>query len=228
MRIYKISPVGAWFRGFAAGMAGSALIGAFLQSTAKLMPQPKEGAFQPPEREQTAEQPSETVARRMVEGLMHRGPLFGDAKKRLGAAVSFGYGALLGSIYGLLRESRVLCGPLGGLAFGAAVHGLSHGILMPALRLEPPPHKQRIAMHAYMLVAHAIYGLGVYGVYELERDPRGLYRLAAAFVSRQRVRAKIARRMPGFVPARVAGRLANAIGWFDPRRFGPTATRAIA
>ena len=71
------------------------------------------------------------------------------------------YGGACGALYGALRpalpEDRVAAG----LVWGGGVWAVSYGLLMPAMGLYPPPSRQDPARSAWMLVAHAVYGVAL-------------------------------------------------------------------
>src|SRR5581483_3440376 len=94
------SPWSAIMRGVIAGLAGALAQDLFFAATKKLAPAPKR-AFTPPEQQQKDEMPTQTVARRVVEDLMQRGPLDDDEKETGGKIVHYGFGALWGAAYGL-------------------------------------------------------------------------------------------------------------------------------
>ena len=88
-----------------------------------------------------------------------------------GEAVHFSYGTAWGAVYGLLQGSyRRPPGPFGVL-FGFAVWLLGPALLVPAMRLMPPPPKERPVRLAMMVAGHLIYGLAVAATFEaLERE----------------------------------------------------------
>jgi len=80
-----------------------------------------------------------------------------DALSVLGH-LAFGAGA--GSLFeaGQRRWLVAGAGPYVGAAFGAAVWLVSYAGWVPALRILPPPHRDRPDRQATMLVAHLVYG----------------------------------------------------------------------
>ena len=73
------------------------------------------------------------LARRFVEGMMKRGPLDEEQKKRGATAVHYALGAAFGAAWGLLRESYPkLNGPLGVAGFGVAAWMLGDNLLYPS------------------------------------------------------------------------------------------------
>ncbi|MCO5171817.1 MAG: DUF1440 domain-containing protein [Planctomycetes bacterium] len=161
-----VTPLGAALRGLVSGLAGSAAQDAFFALTRPITPGQPEGAFEPPEAQQTEEQATETVARRVVEGLAARGPLPPDAKRVGGRIVHYAFGGGWGVVYGLTRESaRGLDRPTGAAAFGAGVWAVSDNGLLPLFNLAGGPRRYPLRNHAYAVAAHLVYGLAVCGVY---------------------------------------------------------------
>jgi hypothetical protein len=167
-----VKPIGALLRGIFAGALGSGAQELFFRATSRLAPSGG-GGFEPVEAEQAGEMPTQTVARRLVEGLARRGPLGEKAKRRAGEAVEVGFGAAWGGLYGLLRESFPAAGRLAGVAgFSAAVAGVSNGVIVPLFRVGPWPHRVPLRSHGYYLASHLAYGAVTALAYEaLRRRP---------------------------------------------------------
>src|SRR5262249_48323085 len=98
------TPLGAVLRGLWAGAAGALAQNLFFLATRRIAPQTPRDVFQPPEEIQKQEPATETVARRVVEGLAAR-PLSAARKQLGGSLVHHGFGAAWGGLYGLARES---------------------------------------------------------------------------------------------------------------------------
>lgn len=168
-----VTPLGAALRGLASGLAGSAAQDAFFAATRPITPGQPEGAFAPPEPQQAGEQATETVARRVVEGLAARGPLPPDARRVGGRLVHYAFGGGWGVVYGLARESaRGLEGPGGAAAFGVGVWAVSDNGLLPLFNLAGGPRRYPLKNHAYAVAAHLVYGLAVAGTYAALRPAR--------------------------------------------------------
>lgn len=82
-----------------------------------------------------------------------------------GQAVHYGFGALMGAVYGGLVELHPGFSAGRGAAFGAALFLMADEVAVPALGLSEPPTQQPLGTHAYGLASHLIYG----GVAELVR-----------------------------------------------------------
>lgn len=161
MRGTTMTPLGALFRGLVAGAIGSAAQSLFLAATKKIAPSSSSESFHPPEPEQENEQSTETIARRVFEGLMQRElPI---DKSTAGQAVHFGFGAGWGALYGLTAASAPsLATPLGGAGFGLAVWAVSDDLLLPAFKLSDWPQRYPLKNHAYAIAAHLVYGAAVW------------------------------------------------------------------
>jgi hypothetical protein len=166
-----ITPLGALVRGFAAGAAGGAVIELFLKATARFAPPVPERAFEPPDPEQRAgELPTETIARRVNEGLMKREPLPAKTKKAAGEAVHLLFGSTWGGLYGLARETfQPLGHPLAAAGFGSLVWVAGDLVIVPAFRLGPPPQALPPKNHLFALAGHVLYGLATWAAYEAMR-----------------------------------------------------------
>jgi len=159
MRTNLVSPLGALWRGAAAGLAASAAMNVWFALAGKHMPPPREGAFTPPEKVQETELPTETVARRFVGGFMKRGQLNRASKKKAGQLVHFAFGAGWGALYGLVAETiPAVRTPAGALAFGTFVWSASDHAILPAFRLAPWPGGVTAKGHAFWFATHLVYG----------------------------------------------------------------------
>lgn len=163
-----ITPLGAVARGLVAGAAGSLVQTAFFRATARLAPPTPEGIFSPPEEMQLEEEVTQTVARRVVEGLMHRGPI--RDKPRAGEVVHYAYSAAWGGVYGLIRGTTpAIATPAGVLAFGTTVWALSDTVILPAFQLTAGPRAYHLRNHLYAWAAHVAYAAGVWAALEAQR-----------------------------------------------------------
>lgn len=158
------TPIAALVEGMIAGAIGSAVQTFFFRATKTIAPTAPPEAFRPPEPRQLGEPQTQTVARRLVEGLAHRGPLSEQAKERGGELVHYGFGAAWGGLYGLLRASYPsLRRPTGLVGFSAAVWMLGDNLMLPLFHVAGWPHRYPPRTHAYALAAHLAYGAGVGG-----------------------------------------------------------------
>jgi hypothetical protein len=158
------SPLGAFCGGLAAGLVGSLAQSLFFASTKRLAPKPPAGVFEPAEPEQAGEAPTQTVARRVAEQLVRRGPL--EHPQAAGQLVHLAFGSAWGGAYGLVAATLPSTGTLrGGVGFGLLVWLVSDDILLPAFRLSAWPHHYPVKSHLYAIAAHAVYGAAVAGTF---------------------------------------------------------------
>ena len=80
--------------------------------------------------------------------------------KPLAALAHLGFGAAVGAGYGALaRKRRPLAGAAArGLGYATLVWLVSYGGWVPALRIMPPPTRDRPDRQATMVAAHLVYG----------------------------------------------------------------------
>ncbi len=78
----------------------------------------------------------------------------------LSVATHFGFGLGIGALFGLLhRRLRLpLPAPLHGALFATLVWAVSYKGWVPALRIMPPPERDRPGRPVTMIVAHWVYG----------------------------------------------------------------------
>ncbi|HUG42024.1 MAG TPA: hypothetical protein VMM12_16265 [Longimicrobiales bacterium] len=100
---------------------------------------------------------TEAVGRMGYEALTGHDP---DAETlhRLGQAVHWGYGVLLGGLYGAMREEADGPDFVGGLGYGTAAWVLGDELMVPLLGLAEGPTAHAWTVHARALGAHLVYG----------------------------------------------------------------------
>lgn len=81
-----------------------------------------------------------------------------ETRQRLGQAVHWGYGILLGSLYGAMREDAEGPDLLGGLGYGTAAWVIGDELMVPLLGLSEGPTAHGWTDHAKALGAHLVYG----------------------------------------------------------------------
>ncbi len=81
-----------------------------------------------------------------------------ETRHRLGQAVHWGYGVLLGGLYGALRPEAGLPDIAGGLGYGTAAWVLGDEVMVPLLGLSEGPTAHPWQEHATALGAHLVYG----------------------------------------------------------------------
>ena len=191
----RTTPLGALVRGLAAGAVGSAVQSLFFELTADLAPRGATDAFHPPEGAQLDERATETVARRFVEGMMKRGPLDEEGKRRGATAVHYAFGAAFGAAWALVRESvPSVSRPLGVAGFGIAAWMVGDNLLYPAFRLGAGPSAYPLSTHAYAVSAHLVFAAATGSTYEALR-PRSVA-LAGAALWAARADLRLLPRLP--------------------------------
>jgi uncharacterized membrane protein YagU involved in acid resistance len=82
----------------------------------------------------------------------------GDQQDVLAAVLHFGFGAAAGAAFGVIAPKRLMVRVPAGVAYGAAIWGVSYMGWVPALGIMPPAQRDRRDRQAVMLGAHLIYG----------------------------------------------------------------------
>ena len=160
-------------RGMAAGLlAGAAAAWAMNQFQAMRPRRHVEGGGESGERESTAdgarssqqrqeggeEDTTVKTAAAISRNLFHH-ELTDREKQLAGPVVHYGYGALLGALYGGLAELLPIVRAGMGLPFGFAIWLAADEVAVPALGLSKPPTEYPPDVHADALAAHFMYGL---------------------------------------------------------------------
>jgi putative membrane protein len=88
-----------------------------------------------------------------------------DERKKAGNWVHYGFGAAMGAVYGVLKETaprslRKMNPGLSGAGFGSLVFLGAHELAVPALKLGSNPLKEPVANQVSEYLAHIVYGLG--------------------------------------------------------------------
>ena len=84
-------------------------------------------------------------------------------KARLGQVVHWGYGIMLGGVYGALRDDADAPDLVGGLGYGTAAWIVGDEIMVPMLGLAEGPTAHGWKTHAKALGAHLVYGAATAG-----------------------------------------------------------------
>src|SRR5205823_11536485 len=88
-----------------------------------------------------------------------------------GEAVHFTYGGVWGVLFALLQSSYRRPPRRFGALFGLLVWLVGPALLVPAMRLLPPPTRERPARLVPMLSGHLVYGVALAAAFEaLERQ----------------------------------------------------------
>lgn len=86
-----------------------------------------------------------------------------EMKQKLGRAVHWGYGVLVGGLYGALRQEADAPDLVAGLGYGTALWMVGDEIMVPLLGLSEGPTAHSIPEHAKGLGAHLAYGAATAG-----------------------------------------------------------------
>lgn len=149
--------------GAAGGAIGTYCMNQTFKLAAKLQ-RSKEHEQRPKEKQEPA---TEKLARKVLEPVGIQ--LEGARKKKAGQAVHWGYGTFWGALYGMMHGRIPYAGRLFGLGFGLGLFIFGDEVLVPALRLSPPPNKIPLPVHLSALAAHLAYGSAAEGSYRLLR-----------------------------------------------------------
>lgn len=140
--------------GAAGGLLGAWTMNRFQAGLAKLQPKQTAGR-----EEQAAVKAAEQVFRTVTgHGLTRR------QKKTAGPLVHYGFGALIGTVYGMLAARAPAVKTAAGTLYGTAVWLVADEIGAPATRLSKPPGKIPFSKHLAALASRVVYGLTVEGV----------------------------------------------------------------
>jgi putative membrane protein len=131
-------------KGFVAGAVGG-LVGAGAKAVAEAVYPPRTlGQIPPPA----------VLLNRMVAQ-----PLTEKQEEVSVQAIHWGFGALVGGVYGALAEYQPVVTTRLGANFGLTLCGITHASALPMMGLTESPENQPAREHASELVTHAIYGV---------------------------------------------------------------------
>jgi putative membrane protein len=153
--------------GIAGGLAASWAMNVFIGSvggklTESLMSEQDRLRQQQQQEEQQNQEPKEDATMKAAEGIVHavtRGRhLSPEERKKAGPIVHYGFGALMGGLYGALAERSSWTSIGFGTVFGALLYAGADLAAVPALGLGPSATQQPLAQQATPLAAHLVYG----------------------------------------------------------------------
>jgi hypothetical protein len=81
-----------------------------------------------------------------------------EQQDALATAFHFGFGTAAGAAFGLVAPRRLIARAPLGMAYGAAIWGVSYMGWVPAFGIMAPSHRDRRDRQAVMLAAHLVYG----------------------------------------------------------------------
>jgi hypothetical protein len=96
-------------------------------------------------------------------------PVPDEYRETTGTAVHYGFGALLGAVYGAAVELRPQTKAGFGTAYGAAVSLIADEAAVPAFGLSPPASEVPAAAHVRGFVSHLVFGAALEGTRRLLR-----------------------------------------------------------
>jgi hypothetical protein len=179
------TPLGAVARGGAGGLAGALLL-----SVLSRIPRALSGGGEPNRSGQPPVAPDPLLARALAiaqspgpEGLAEQfafkaaSGLFGrdiaPYARPAGRAVHLAYGAVWGTLYGILQSSYRRPPVPFGAVYGLLVWLVGPAFLVPAMRLIGRPSEEPAARTAALIAGHVSYGLALAATFEaLRRDAR--------------------------------------------------------
>jgi len=143
--------------GAAAGLAASWVMGEFQTAWSKINEKRKQSRNEETQQDQGQSEDATMKTAGAVARTFGK-ELSIDQKKRLGPAVHYGFGALMGAVYGGLNEEFSPASTAWGTAFGSALFIVADEIAVPALGLSPAPSETPLNMHLYAWASHLVYG----------------------------------------------------------------------
>lgn len=139
--------------GIAAGLVASAAMAAFQAQASKLLPD--EGGD---------DEPATVKAADLASNAIIGDPVPEPYRAEAGQLVHYVTGAVLGGIYGVMTEYRPEAASGFGSSYGIATAALLDEGLVPAADLGAAPQDTSLAVHAYGVSAHLVYGWVLEGV----------------------------------------------------------------
>jgi len=135
--------------GLVGGIAGSVVIGQFSHYWGKLTNS---------NLEQEGMQSTVKAASAVSENVLDH-KLTEQEKPQAATAVHFGFGGLMGALYGITAAKAPVISTGAGVPFGAAVYVGAHATAVPALGLSQPVTKKPTLDEAGEFLGHLIYGI---------------------------------------------------------------------
>ena len=145
--------------GLASGLAASFAMDLFQKGfdAVKEKAQPKQ------DRGDEESEPSTVKAANKISQATADEPLREPYKERAGQAVHYGFGGLLGAVYGAATAAWPKTASGFGIPFGAAVWAAADEIAVPAAGLSKPSTQAPSSTHAYSFLSHIVFGAALEG-----------------------------------------------------------------
>jgi putative membrane protein len=157
MRLFRKKKENVWLNtaaGAIGGLLGAWTMNQFQAGIAKLQTSGQRSGGEPAT-VKAAEQVSEATTGR---------ELTPAQKKTAEPLVHYGFGTLVGAIYGAAAAKAPITKAGAGRVYGATVWLLADEIGVPAAGLSKPPQEVPLMKHVEALASHLVYGLTVEGV----------------------------------------------------------------
>jgi len=155
----KHHPVRGAVAGVAGGLIASWVMNEFMKGPGKkiqeAVQEPEEQAQQKSSEEESATMKTADAIVEMTTGGQH---LSHEGRQKGGVVVHYGYGALMGGLYGgLVGYWKAPKAGLG-TVFGSVLFGAGDLLAVPALNLGPLPTEQPASSQTNPFLAHLVYG----------------------------------------------------------------------
>jgi len=155
----KHHPVRGAMAGVAGGLIASWVMNEFMAGPGKKIQEsvqdPEQQNGQKTSEEETATMKTADAIAETVTGGQH---LSHEGKQKGGVVVHYGYGALMGGLYGSLAEYWKAPKAGLGTVFGSVLFGAGDLLAVPALNLGPSPTEQPPSAQTNPFLAHLVYG----------------------------------------------------------------------
>lgn len=151
-------------RGILAGVAGGLAASWVMNEFSSTLGQKLSEAVETPEQQQLLKQQSDgedatmKAADRIVETVTGGRHLSHEQREIGGPIVHYGFGALMGGVYGALAEYTDVAKAGFGTTFGGLLFAGADLLGVPAARLGPWPSEYPVSSLANPLAAHLVYG----------------------------------------------------------------------
>lgn len=146
--------------GAAAGLIASWAMNRFFTVQEKISQATGNG--QPEQQQQQEQRQQDNPTVKMADKIwttVARHPLPQEEKKLAGSVVHYVFGALMGSAYAVLAERLRPARSGFGTLYATALWLGADEVMVPALKLSPPPTESSVAQHLSGLGAHLTYGV---------------------------------------------------------------------
>lgn len=110
------------------------------------------------EKDDDSGEPTTVKAVEKFQGMISGRPLPEGQRQVAGNLLHYGFGALLGALYGVAGRHFPALRVGYGTAYGGAVVIIADEILVPAAGLSPPPTEAPAWSHFYGFVSHLVFG----------------------------------------------------------------------